>query len=64
MRKNNSRLIIKIVDILQFLFTSDRCYDLKIYEINDIMLLKLILTENVNDFSRNGDHRIKKSIER
>ena len=57
-------MIIKIVDILQILFTSDRCYELKNREINDIILLKLILTENVNDFSRNGDKRIKKSIER
>lgn len=57
-------MIIKFADIQQFLFVSYGCYDLKIYEINDIMLLKLILTENVNDFSRNGDHRIKKSIER
>ena len=62
MRKNNSRLIIKIVDILQFLFTSDRCYDLKIYEINDIISLKLILPENVNGISRNRNQRIKKSI--
>ena len=57
-------MIIKNVDILQNLFASDRHYDLKIYEINDIISLKLILTEYVNDFSRNGDKRIKKSIER
>ena len=57
-------MIIKFADIQQFLFVSYGCYDLKIYEINDIMLLKLILTENVNDFSRNGDKLIKKSIER
>lgn len=57
-------MIIKNVDILQNLFASDRHYELKNREINDIILLELILTENVNDFSRNGDKRIKKSIER
>lgn len=57
-------MIIKNVDILQNLFASDRHYELKNRETNDIILLKLILTENVNDFSRNGDKRIKKSIER
>ena len=46
-------MIIKNVDILQILFASDRRYELKNREINDIMLLKLILSESVYDISRN-----------
>ena len=57
-------MIIKFADIQQFLFVSYGCYDLKIYEINDIISLKLILSESVYDISRNRNQLIKKSIER
>lgn len=55
-------MIVKFADIQQFLFGSYGRYDLKIYEINDIISLKLILSESVYGISRNGNQRIKKSI--
>ena len=57
-------MIIKIAVILQIIFAFNIRYGLKNYEINDIILLELTLAEGVYDISRNGNERIKKSIER
>ena len=57
--------VYRIVLILQILFAFNIFnirYGLKNYEVNDIILLELTLTEGVYDISRNGNERIKKSI--